>query len=355
MKVEDLYKVDMLAFNSKIGYITNIGTTFYEMQSQYEKDSKEYQEINNRLKLCCTNQNLQIDAAKGLKIKEFPKHWTKYQKILETDSEEEKNRKEFENKLVIDKRPEFMKFLYPHYEKEYKNFVNDFDLYSYIKYGKKIKDLTEKEKQEKSVMEMLRYYDYKNPLLETNGVMNRLCRYMQFELSDIHKIPKKSDPEKIFSKIYNEEIELDNNKLEMIKLKYKNYLDFKKSKQLKSSEFNTYEQYYKYLRNQCLEEISSNIKELANLSVYLCYKLYPNKSKDFCWDVFGLGILENLKQKHNTVKVPQISDNGPIEYLGEKFEMIEIPIELKSQDIINDENNNYDLNDIFSGIYDVDF
>lgn len=355
MKVEDLYKIDMLAFNSKIGYITNIGTTFYEMQSQYEEDSKEYQEINNRLKLCCTNQNLQIDAAKGLKIKEFPKHWTKYQKILETDSEEEKNRKEFENKLVIDKRPEFMKFLYTHYDKEYKNFVNNFDLYCFIKYGKKIKDLTEKDKNEKGVMEMLKYYEYKNPLLETNGVMNRLCRYMQTQLKDINKIPKKSDTEKIFVKIYNEKIDLDNNKLEMIKLKYKNYLDFKKTKQLKTSEFNNYEQYYKFLRNQCLEQISSDIKELANLSVYLCYKLYPNKSKDFCWDVFGLGILENLKEKYNTVKIPHISEHGPIEYLGENFEMVDISIDFKQEDIIYDENNDYNLNNLFSVIYDEDF
>ena len=51
MKVKDLYKVDVLAFNSKIGYITNLGTTFYEMQSQYAKESLEYKELNNRFLL----------------------------------------------------------------------------------------------------------------------------------------------------------------------------------------------------------------------------------------------------------------------------------------------------------------
>ena len=51
MKIKDLYKVDMLGYDSKIGYITNLGTTFYEMQSQYPKGSKEYEELEKRLKL----------------------------------------------------------------------------------------------------------------------------------------------------------------------------------------------------------------------------------------------------------------------------------------------------------------
>lgn len=56
-----LYKTDVLAYNTKIGYITNLGTTLYEMQSLYEKDTLEYKEIENRLKLCCIEQNRSID------------------------------------------------------------------------------------------------------------------------------------------------------------------------------------------------------------------------------------------------------------------------------------------------------
>lgn len=352
MKVKDLYKVDILAFNSKIGYITNIGTTFYEMQSQYPVGSPEYEEINNRLKLCCIEQNRTIDAAKGLKTKEFPKHWTTYQTILETDSEEEKQRKEFENKLVIDKRPEFMKFLYSHYAKEYKNFFDDFNLYCSIVFGKKIKELTDKEKDSDKYKEMIEYYNKKNPLLETNGVMNRLCRYMQQNLKDINKIQKNCDNQKIFEKIYNEKIELDKYKLDLLVEKYKEYFDFKKSKQLKSSEFSTYEQYYKYLRNDCLEKISSNIQELANLSVYICYQMFPSKQKDFCWDVFGNGILENLKLKNKTAKIPHLSESGDVEYLGHKYEFIDLEIKSKENDFMDITSEFENVEDIFSGLDD---
>lgn len=346
MKVNDLYKIDMFAFDSKIGYITNLGTTFYEIQSQYPIGSEEYKEIDNRLKLCCTNQNLQIDAAKGLKIKPFPKCWTTYQKILETDTEEEKTRKEFENKLIIEKRPAFMKFLYPKYAKQYKDFKDNFDLYCFIMFGKDFECLTSEDKQTEKYKDMIEYYNQKNPFLETNGVMNRLSRYMQNELKHIKPKNVECDNQKIFEKLYNANVPIDNDLLEKIKVVKKEYDDFKKTKQLKTSEFSTYEQYYKYLRNKCLQEISNNIQELANLAVYLCYSLNPNKPKDFCWDIFGGGIVENLKEKHPTARIPMQSPIGEVEYLGEKYTFVDF-------DYNNlDNGNNFDLDDSCFDVFD---
>ena len=60
-KLRSLYKFDGKAFNTKIGFITNCSTTMYEMLMKYDKDSPEYKEIYNRLKLCCHFQALQID------------------------------------------------------------------------------------------------------------------------------------------------------------------------------------------------------------------------------------------------------------------------------------------------------
>lgn len=327
MKIKDLYKIDILGFNSPIGYITNLGTTFYAMQSEYAEDSPEYEELDTRLKLCCTAQNAVIDSAKGIKIRPLPKHWTTYQKILDTDTEEEKRRKEFENKLVIEKRPEFMKHLYSHYGKKYKDFKDEFELYSQIKFGCNVNDLDENVKDQKETLE---YYERKNPLLETDSVMNKVCRYMEKSIKELKLNKVKPDNEKIFYKLYNSDIELNNGNLEKIKLIKKEYDDFKKSKQLQDSEFTTYEQYYKFLRNKCLQEISSNIQELANLAVYICYFLSPQKPKDFCWDVFGGGIVENLKLKNSKIHVPCLDECGDIDYLGEKYSFVELDVNLQS-------------------------
>lgn len=354
MKVKDLYKVDVLSFNSKIGYVTNLGTTLYEMQSQYEVGSPEYEEINNRLKLCCTEQNMTIDASKGIKVREFPKHWTKYQPILEDDSPEERARKEFENKLIIDKRPAFMKYLYSHYSKDYNAFKDDFDRYCLIKVGKKYNDLTEEEKNSELGQSIIKYYNQKNPLLETNGVMNRVSKYMQNQLKEVKTVSKFTNNEQIFEKLYNSKIELDESKLELMILKKKEYDDFKKLKQLKESDYSTYQQYYKFLRNDCLEKISSNIQELANLAVYICYKLNPSKQKNFCWDVFGGGIVENLIEKNSSAHVPILDKNGNVDYLYDKYSMKQINVlcETGNNNQSNDDNDfscvnnsNFDFSD----------
>jgi len=49
---KDLFKADLMSFDTKIGYITNCSTTLYSMLPLYEKGTKEYEEIINRLKIC---------------------------------------------------------------------------------------------------------------------------------------------------------------------------------------------------------------------------------------------------------------------------------------------------------------
>ena len=58
---KDLYKADLLSFDSKIGYITNCSTTLYSMLSLFEKDSVEYNTIMHRLKECRVAQGNEID------------------------------------------------------------------------------------------------------------------------------------------------------------------------------------------------------------------------------------------------------------------------------------------------------
>lgn len=346
-----LWQVAFWGFDTRIGTITNASTAMYEVQSRFDKTSPEYIELDQRLKLFRHAQGVEIDRAKnGSKPRKLPKKWKEYQKINDDDTPEEKARKEFENKLVIDKRPYFMKYLYPKYAKEYKNFQADFERYSIIKFGKAIEELTEEDEKKEEYKEMMKYYKKKNPLLETNGVMNRLCRHMESELKDLKAIVKSGDNDKMFEHLFNPNIPLDQEKIELMAQKKKEYKDFKVSKQLASSEFSNYEQYYKHLRNDCLENISSNIQELANLAVYLCYKMYPKAPKDFCWDVFGNGIVENLKEKNPIANVPHLSPNGSIDYLGNKYEIEQVDVS-KDIELIEQGENMFDgIDDLFEDI-----
>ena len=74
--------------------------------------------------------------------------------------------------------------------------------------------------------------------------------------------------------------------------------------------------------------ISDDIQRLANLAVYVNYYLYPTSPKNFCWDLFGDGIVLNIYDKSNKeFKIPILDKNGSIEYMGKKYENREVRIE----------------------------
>lgn len=317
-----LQEVSILGFNTKIGYLTNLSTSIYEMQSKYEKDTSEYKELQNRLKLCCVFQNFLIDNAKGVKTRQLPSEWTRGKKD-----------NEFINSLIVEDRPYFMRYLYSNYNSKYKDILNDFDRYCKIVLGKPFKEIFDKYENdyfnmEKEELEIVEYYLKKIGFLKTNGTMNGICYCMEKNLKEVKHINKSENINEIFdiivSKDFKEE-DIDNKKLELLLVKFEDYRNFRKNKCLIESQYNTYEQYYKALRNECLVEISSNLKELTNIAIYICYKKFPKKSKDFVWDIFGKGIVKNMVEKYNKAYIPlRDEENGDIEYLNQKYSLKEL-------------------------------
>ena len=91
--------------------------------------------------------------AKGLIVKDFPHHWTNWinpDKPNETFTKEEI---EFNNKLIIEKRPYFMKYLYPTYKMKFSEHYNKYEYLCYRTFGIHIEELlnienkTEEQKQ----------------------------------------------------------------------------------------------------------------------------------------------------------------------------------------------------------------
>lgn len=329
-----LYKADLLAFDPLIGYLTNLSTTLYEIQSKYPADSKEYTECETRLKLCCYLQSSCIDAAKGIAFDGIPKHWIRPTKITdamrETLSDEEIEKIEFNNKLCIGNlRPYFMRYLYPIKNKAYNEFWQDVDRMSILQFGKTYAELTEQEQQTEEYKKIQNFIDTRSPLLDTNGTMNRICRYMEGAVKQIKKDRNgrcANTTDEIFKCLFDDTEPTDMNLLDFMEAKYDKYTAFKREKRLVQSEFNSYDQFYWALKNECLEEISNNLRECANLAVYVCYKLFPKRAKDFCWDCFGDGIFENVLHIQQTrqsadfaLSIPQRSADGNILYLGEKY------------------------------------
>jgi len=78
VKASDLNKSDVTGFNSRIGIITNISSSYHCLISKYKNGSEEFSLIENRLKLLRFIQGSEIDRQKGLFAKPFPEYWTKF-------------------------------------------------------------------------------------------------------------------------------------------------------------------------------------------------------------------------------------------------------------------------------------
>ena len=352
---DTLFEYDIKAFDSRIGFITNCSTTLYSMLPLYEEGSEEYNKIIQRLKICRKEQGNQIDKAKGLIIKPFPRFWTKWTKIT-PDNIHLSEVIELNNTIVVDKRPYFMRYLYPNYNKKYLTHIDNYDKYCYAKYGKPFAQLTEEDYDYDSVVE--RYKKF-SPLLDSNCTMNNICRHMEKEVKEIKvNLSSKADNRRVML-MKDNSIPFDTDKykkMEALFRKYRNersrfnkiLADTIKNEGNRLIKFKTIEQYNKAIRSEALT-ISDSLPELVNLAVAICYELYPSDRKSFLWSVFGDGVIDNIKNNIlksgiKTIKVPFIAlgtelnnkNIKVIDYMGKKYINHDV-------DITYDENEDYDI------------
>ena len=333
----DLAHIDSYSFDTRIGYITNNSTTLYAMLPMFDRNSKEYNEIINRLKYCRFLQGTEIDKTKNLTSTEFPKHWTTYTSIKMDMSDDDKDLAQFNNSILIEKRPYFFRYLYSYLNKKYLKHLKNYTNYCISYFGFDIKVLVEKYRNGETLSdkekEVISNYNRYNPLLETNCLMNNICNYMETHIKEIKKKTKHDIIKEKIQLLKNTDIELDKEKLKKLYDLYKRYKREKRNfvnvKDANGEEiYKTIEQYNKIILQEAYE-ISSDISELANLAVTLCYDMYPNDSKTFAWNIFGDGIIKNIMFNNSGHKryIPFLDNtNGDIQYLGSKYLLKEINI-----------------------------
>lgn len=336
-----LYEADMKSFNTRIGFITNCSTTLYSMLEDESYDDVEKQELNNRLKICRKEQGNQIDKAKGLFVKPFPKSWTRKSTTKNVESQAEIDKINFSNKLVISKRPYFMRWLYSDYNRDYKKYREAKEIFCKRVLKQELSDFLSRKKETFSVKEsdFLSAYLRNNPLLDSSCLMNKICHHMEKEVSFIKTNSKGMATEEIVNilKDKNMIVEDLDEKLKKMNSLYEQYKKFKKTMTVildngDEEKTRTMDQYNKVLRQQALS-ISTNMAELANVAIAVCY--VGNKDKGFVWNLFGEGIIENvMKASNEKIIIPFLDDSGEIEYMGNKYSMMEVATEGDACDYI---------------------
>lgn len=328
----DLILANKNSFGDEIGKTTNRITTMFDVQSQYAPGSQEYEVLDYRIKCGQLFQQNSIDKVKGIIAKPMPKEW--YNRDAnrqdEADSEIESAKKEFNLRIVADRKPYFMRYIYPDLMKKYNTYMTNANKKALREFGLDIKGIMAQEELTDEQVAFLEYFDWKLPVGDHDCVQNKICKRIEEEFDGYVK--KNPPPAPFDYTVLKTRMEYTKSQYALIAELYEEYTQ-------KVQEFMV-ESYYKrmdqddaivgkalLLRNfkQLCNEICSNAEQLCNIVLDLCYR--NNRSKQFAWDMCGTQIIENLLNKNGRkLSFPVSDDNGDIEFGGQRFSMSTIII-----------------------------
>lgn len=332
---KELAKSNANSFGDAIGSTTNKITAMYDIQSLFEKGSKEYDTLEYRIICGQLYQQNCIDATKGIIAKPMPESWYNnlYNKISDSDSNSDKEKKLFYQSISAEKKPYFMNYVYPQQMKKYQKYQKNSNIQCLSIFGISLDELLHKPDKTDEEQNYVDWYYKKNPVTDYNCVMNRLCHAVENEFNN-YNFSSNANNEFDYS-IMKCGIEYSDATKKQLNDLYKDYLkeyqEFAISaKQSRTDtddviiyKFNLIEKY----KRKCIE-ICPNEAELCEILLDLCYT--KNSSKKFVWDICGDQIVRNLLlYKDNKFTFCVKSDDGDIEYGGNMYKSITKTLEVK--------------------------
>lgn len=340
MKIDNkkLYEADLFSFGSIIGSITNKSTSAFALLPMFDRDSEEYKITYNRIKMCTKLQSAQIDKAKiGREVKGIPKIWTNRKRIYDDDSDEVKLEKELHNKLLINKHPYFFRYLYKDTNSIYKKYISEQNLSCRQKFKLPLNKLISQQRKTQDQRNFIdNYYKYM-PVIDSDCLMNTLCRYIESIDFDIKQKIQLNESEDIYKDLMSN---LNVKNISTYKKVSKAYKDFNReiqdmgNMQMNCSSYvnkmnddinNTTQGIYEKLKIK-MNEICPNIYELVDYLIEILYVDTPGSNKDILWNVYGEYIFNNLKNTVSTILLPVQDKNGTIKYMGKNYGAKEVSI-----------------------------
>lgn len=273
----------------------------------------------------------------------MPKEWYDFHSLVvkDDDNEEIVRRKEFNKRILADKKPYFMIYVYPRLKKEYRDYIKSRERCCQRLWGIKLDELLSKTDRDEKQEEFVRWYHKKNPVFDGDGVMNRLCRYVEREFNGyVHSVKNKEYTfgDLIASKDYSKNIGASETIKRMGQL-YEAYTAETKKISAKAkaeglSDDETAEiraRFAEQFRRDC-EQVCVVSERLCDVLLKICYT--SENSKRFVWNMCGEQIVANLLDKNKSYFYFIYDDAGETFYRGCRYKKVEKCV--KSGDKINE-------------------
>ena len=321
---EDFIRSNIESFGNDIGQTTNWITSMFEVRSHFNPESKEYKELSYRIRCGQLYQQNAIDKAKGIICKPMPKSWHDRHTVNKIEDDDTKR---FYRSIVANKKPYFMRYIYPSLMKQYntyikntnRNALREFQMTVDEMMSMPFEDLSERQR------DFLRYYSYRMPVGVGNCIMNKICRRFEQEF-DGH-IGRHNASVKFDYTIMKSGNEYSTSQFYAIKRLYEDYnkrlqnymvfADYERVDECDSIfEISTMNSDF---RREC-SSVCPNENTLCDIILDICYS--KNSTKKFAWSMCGKTIIHNLLSKNNfSISFPVIDANGDITYSGEQYSL----------------------------------
>ena len=327
---EHLIQSNIDSFGDDIGKTTNWITTMFDVQANFSPTSKEYQTLEYRIMCGQLYQQNAIDKAKGIIAKPMPKEWydRAANRITDDLSEEEIKNKKFNLSVLADKKPYFMRYIYPNLMSQYNTYIKNTDKKCIREFRQSIDELLSKSADEltEAESEFITYYYQRMPVGIHDCVMNKICLRFEEEF-DGYFLKNISDTEFDYSimKSGQDYTTAQYNAISRLYEQYikrlQEYMQYSKRERIDEDESASKRSLMvQDFKVEC-QRACSNAAQLCDIILDLCYS--RNGSKQFCWDICSEEIIYNLLiHNNNTIYFPTKDDDGDIEFCGTKFSLI---------------------------------
>lgn len=322
---EDAVESNIASFGDDIGKTTNWITSMFEVQSKYPEDSPEYGELEYRIMCGQLFQQNAIDKAKGIIAQPMPRSWHDRHAVGQI---EDPAKREFYTSIVADKKPYFMRLIYPDLMRQYNTYIKNTNKNAMREFSLSVDQLLQipetglTERQ----AEFLKYYHQRMPVGTGDCVMNKICRRFEEEFDGYIGAHNRTYP--FDYTIMKSGVEYTPSMYNCIHRLYDDY-----SKRIRSyavfasyERVDEYDSYFKMqeIREDFIRECAKacpNKKVLCDIVLDICYT--RTASKRFAWDICGSEIIHNLLAKNNEmIYYPVRNDDGGITYCGERFSVV---------------------------------
>lgn len=274
------------------------------------------------------DQQNAIDKIKGIVCNPMPSFWYDYHAnaLPDNATEEEIERRDFNIRILADKKPYFMRYIYPTLMKQYNEYIKNTNTKCVREFRMTLDELLAIEQSDRTEEQnnFISYYEKRIPVGMHNCVMNRICRKFEERFDGISSAWK---DEPFDYSILRSDAEYSQYQLSQFKKQYDEYNAVLKSAAItsKNTRKNDKDNEESMMitsdfRKRCLG-ICSNEDVLANILIDTCY--VRSSTKKFVWDMCAGKMIENLANRNGgIIYYPERDDDGDIEFSGLRFSMV---------------------------------